>query len=133
MCFHPAEYKLLNRAVKPLALVCRYAGWVKTTLPQRLQTIMDAMGWNQVQLAAAAKCTKGSVTNWMHQVSGGKHIEPKFAFNLSDATRFNARWIIYGDGPARMEISTADDERLMSLIRKLPEERKRVLIVALGL
>ncbi len=105
----------------------------KQTLPQRLQTIMDAMGWSQADLGRAAKSTRQSVTNWMTEVSGTRNIEPKFAFNLSDVTRFNARWIIYGEGPARMELSSPDDEKLLAAIRKLPEERKRVLIVALGL
>jgi len=124
----------LNFLVKPLVRSLGYAfGMAKTTLPQRLQLIMDTKGWNQVELAKAAKCSKGSVTNWMTEVSGSRNIEPKFAFNLSDVTGFESRWIIYGEGPARMETSSAEDERLLAAIRKLPEERKRVLIVALGL
>lgn len=108
-------------------------GMAKTTLPQRLQTILDAMRWSQADLARAAKCSRGSVTNWMTEISGGKNIEPKFAFNLSDATRFNARWIIYGEGPARMEIADPDDRRLLEAISKLPPARKRALSLALDL
>lgn len=111
----------------------RLRSMAKTTLPQRLQTIMDAMQWSQAELARAAKCSRGSVTNWMTGISGRQNIEPKFAFNLADATRFNARWIIYGDGPARMDIADPDDARLLGAISKLPPERKRVLLVALGL
>lgn len=135
MSIHGTECTRSLPALSNTLSAARATLWsmLKTTLPQRLQTIMDAMGWSQADLARAAKSTRQSVTNWMTEVSGSRNIEPKFAFNLSDVTRFNARWIIYGDGPARMELSTPDDEKLLSLIRKLPEERKRVLIVALGL
>lgn len=104
-----------------------------TTLPQRLQTIMDAMGWNQSDLARAAKCTRQSVTNWMTSVSGKKAMEPRFAFNIQDRTRFNARWIIYGEGPPRMELADPDDAKLASAISKLPPERKRGLALVLGI
>ncbi len=107
----------------------------KSTLPQRLQTIMDAMGWHQqTQLAKAAGASRQNVTNWMTEISGTKKsLEPRFAFNLQDATRFNARWIIYGDGPARMEIADPSDTGLLLAISKLPPERKRALALTLDL
>lgn len=92
------------------------------------------MQWSQADLSRAAKCTRQSVTNWMTEVSGQKkNIEPKFAFNLQDASRFNARWIIYGEGPARMELADPDDARLFNAISKLPPGRKRALALALDL
>jgi transcriptional regulator with XRE-family HTH domain len=109
-------------------------GMAKTNLPQRLQTIMDAMGWSQADLARAAKTSRQNVTNWMTEVSGTKKaIEPRFAWAIEDATRFNARWIVYGEGPARMELADPLDEKLLRAISKLPAERKRALSLALDL
>lgn len=109
-------------------------GMAKTTLPQRLQTIMDAMGWSQADLGRAAKASRQNVTNWMTEVSGKKkNIEPRFAWNLEDETRFNARWIVYGEGPARMEIADPIDAKLLQAISRLPAERKRALSLALDL
>lgn len=106
----------------------------KTTLAQRLQTIMDANGWNQTDLAKAAKTTRQSVSNWMLQVSGVKgNMEPRFAWNLEDETRFSARWIVYGDGPPRLQIADPIDAKLLEAISKLPEPRKRALALALDL
>lgn len=109
-------------------------GMAKTTLAQRLQTIMDAMGWNQSDLAKAAKTTRQSVSNWMTQVSGVRgNMEPRFAWNLEDETRFNARWIVYGEGPPRMQIADPADAKLLEAISRLPPERKRALSLALDI
>lgn len=106
----------------------------KTTLAQRLQAIMDANDWNQTDLAKAAKTTRQSVSNWMTQVSGVKgNIEPRFAWNLEDETRFSARWIVYGEGPARLQIADPLDAKLLEAITRLPEPRKRALALALDL
>lgn len=106
----------------------------KTTLSQRLQTVMDAMGWNQTDLAKASKATKQSVSNWMHQVSGVKgNIEPRFAWNIEDESRFSARWIVYGEGPPRLQLASPIDAKLLDAISKLPEQRKRALALALDL
>lgn len=121
-----------NHLVQVVATLC---GMAKTALPQRLQTIMDAMGWTQyTQLAKAAGASRQNVTNWMTELSGKKkNIEPRFAFNLQDATRFNARWIIYGDGPARNEIADPLDAKIVERLSKLSAERKRALMLALDL
>lgn len=109
-------------------------GVAKTTLAQRLQTVMDAMGWNQTELAKAAKTTRQSVSNWMLQVSGVKgNIDPRFAWNIEDETRFSARWIVYGEGPPRLQIASPIDAKLLDAISKLPEPRKRALALALDL
>lgn len=109
-------------------------GMAKQTLPQRLQTVMDAMGWSRADLGRAAKASRQNVTNWMTEVSGTKkNIEPRFAFNIMDASRFNARWIIYGDGPPRMELADPADSKLLEAISKLPPERKRALALTLNL
>jgi transcriptional regulator with XRE-family HTH domain len=106
----------------------------KTTLPQRLQTVMDAMGWSQADLARAAKTSRQNITNWMTEVSGSKKsMEPRFAWAIEDATRFNARWIVYGEGPSRIELADPADARLLAEISKLPPERKRALSLALNL
>lgn len=92
------------------------------------------MGWNQSELARAAKTTRQSVSNWMGQISGVKgNMEPRFAWNLEDETRFNARWIVYGEGPPRLEVADPLDAKLFAELSKLSLERKRALLLALGL
>lgn len=136
MSLHPAD------GTRPCTRLSNYLGAVlatlygvpKQSLRQRLQTIMDAMGWSQADLARAAKASRQNVTNWMTEVSGTKkNMEPRFAFNLMDETRFNARWIIYGDGPARIELADPADLKLLQAISRLPPDRKRVLAIALDL
>jgi transcriptional regulator with XRE-family HTH domain len=92
---------------------------------------MDAMGWSQAELARRAKTTRQNVTNWMTGVS--LVVDSKFAFAIQDESRFNARWIIHGEGAPRMEPSDPHDTKLLAAIAKLTPERKRALALALDL
>jgi len=95
-----------------------------TTLADRLQTIMDSMGWEtQVDLAKAAKTTRQVVQNWMKR-GANQEIKARYAFNLQDRTRFNARWIIYGDGPERIVDMSPDEQRMVAKYRKMPVDKQ---------
>lgn len=108
-----------------------YASMAKNPLAQRLQIVMETMGWYQAELAREAGCTRASVTNWMTGFS--QKVDPQFAFNLQDRTRFNARWIMYGEGPPRMDLISPDDKKLLEAIAKLSPERRKALTLALDL
>lgn len=110
----------------------RMARRYKTKLAERLAQVMSEMGWNQVQLAKAAKCSKQAVTNWMngHQPT----ISAEYALNLQDATgKFEARWILEGKGPTYRLKLDPEGERLFAAIEALPIERRRAFFALLDL
>jgi hypothetical protein len=58
-------------------------------------------------------------------------LEASYAFMLQDKHRWNARWIIEGVGPPRMNVLDADSEQLLDRIRGLPAERRKALAMLL--
>lgn len=121
------KYNILYSTVKRLERAVQYRERMakKQTLADRLQHIMDEMGWSQAELAREMGCTRAAVTNYMSGFS--KQVAPKFAFRLQDKHRWNARWILEGEPPARIEPLTAREEALLAKLRALPEERRRAL------
>ena len=97
----------------------------KQALADRLQHIMDEMGWSQAELAREMGCTRAAVNNYMSGFS--KKVDPTFAFRLQDKHRWNARWILEGEPPARIEPLTPREEALLAKLRALPEERRRAV------
>ena len=118
---------MLNAAVKHFVRDVQYPVSMpkKQGLPERLQTIMDAMDWSQADLAREMNCTRASVNNYMSGFS--KNVDPKFAFRLQDRHRWNARWILEGEPPARIVPLTPREEALLAKLRELPEERRRAI------
>jgi transcriptional regulator with XRE-family HTH domain len=90
------------------------------------------MDWRAADLARATGISKQNLTNWMNAHAGSTHIAPRFAFAIQDATRFNARWVLYGEGPARIDVADPLDSRILDALKSLPDERKRALLLALG-
>jgi transcriptional regulator with XRE-family HTH domain len=103
----------------------------KSTLKDRLLVIMRAEGWSQAQLARVAGCSRQAVTNWM--IGDNLSMDPRFAFNIQDksASRFNARWTLYNEGPQRMDIVEPAEARMLESIRNLPKDKKAALAVVL--
>lgn len=97
----------------------------KQGLRERLQAIMEEMGWSQADLSREMGCSRAAVTNYMTGFS--KAVDPAFAFRLQDKYRWNARWILEGEPPARIEPLTAREEALLAKLRELPEERRRAI------
>lgn len=124
-------YNLLNFAVKPVERGVQYPERMpkQQSLADRLQFIMAEMGWNQAELAREMGCTRAAVNNYISGFS--KKVDPKFAFRLQDHHRWNARWILEGEPPARIEPLTPREEALLAKLRALPEERRRALVLIL--
>lgn len=92
---------------------------------------MDEMGWNQSDLARAADCARQTVSSWMNGTN--KKISAEFAVRLQTETRFDARWIVSGEGEPRLRTLTPDEERLLAKVRELPEKRREALNLLLDL
>jgi hypothetical protein len=94
-------------------------------LSSRIKHILDVMEWNQSDLAREIDATPGAVGNWLHR---DQQMDASYAFILQDKHRWNARWILEGVGPARMEVADEDTERLFREVMGLPAERRRAFI-----
>lgn len=104
----------------------------RPNLRERLQVIMEAEGWSQAQLARAAGCSRQAVTNWMN--GDYQTIEARFAFNISDASRsrFEPRWIMYGEGKDRRpEPPRPEEAEILDEIRRLPPAKREAIAALL--
>lgn len=90
---------------------------------------MSVMAWTQADLARELACNPQTVNNWLLRNSA---LDPHLAFALQDKHRWNARWLIEGVGPARIDAVDGEAEALFRDIMALPAERRRALRVILG-
>jgi hypothetical protein len=84
---------------------------------------------NLSELARALGTGSGTIGNWLARNQG---MDSSYAFILQDQYRWNARWILEGVLPRRMEVSDEQAERLYQQILSLPPERRRALLLLLG-
>lgn len=98
---------------------------------ERVQIVLDTTGWTKTKLAieAGAK-SDATVHNWLARDST---MQAAHAFALQDKHGWNARWLLEGIGPARIEKLSAEDERILQEIRALPEDQRRALALLLKL
>ncbi len=64
---------------------------------------------NQSELARALNTGPGTIGNWIARNQG---MDPAFAFVLQDNYRWNARWLLEGVLPRRLEVSDEEAEAL---------------------
>lgn len=96
-----------------------------TTTAERLEKIMDAMGWDtKIQLASAAGATKQVCNHWFKR---GTKIAPEYAFRLQNITHFNARWICLGEGAERVTELTTSEAEFLEKFREMSPRRQRAL------
>lgn len=98
-------------------------------LSERIREIIAATGLSNSQIASAAKRTPAAVTQWL---SGEvQSISAESAFALSDETGFEARWILFGEGPKKNpppQPQMSDEEkRLVEHYRAGDDQAKRML------
>jgi hypothetical protein len=84
---------------------------------------------NQSELARALNTGPGTIGNWLARNQG---MDPAFAFVLQDRYRWNARWLLEGVLPRRMEVSDEEAEALYQQILSLPPDRRRAILLLLG-
>jgi hypothetical protein len=84
---------------------------------------------NLSELARALGTGSGTIGNWLARNQG---MDPSYAFILQDQYRWNARWILEGVLPRRMEVSDEEAERLYQQMLSLSPERRRALLLLLG-
>jgi hypothetical protein len=84
---------------------------------------------NQSELARALNTGPGTIGNWLARNQG---MDPAFAFVLQDRYRWNARWLLEGVLPRRMEVSDEEAEALYQQMLSLSPERRKALLLLLG-
>lgn len=98
-------------------------------LASRIHYVMDTEGWNKSQFGREVGATAGAVGNWLRR---NQTMDARYAFVLQDKHRWNARWLLEGKLPARIEVTDAEAEALFREIMELPAERRRALKLLLG-
>lgn len=99
------------------------------TLASRITRILEVMEWSQADFAREIGATPGAVGHWLLR---NQQMDAGYAFILQDKHRWNARWILEGIGPARIEATDEEAAELYRQILSLPAERRRALKLLLG-
>lgn len=131
---------ILTRACKfaqhPRETVFHYRDWVlrKDTqyvdLRARIRHVLDVMKWTPSQLSREVDAgSPGAVGNWLGRNRG---MDASFAFKLQDKYRWNARWLLEGVLPRRLEVSDEEAETLYQQLLELPADRRKALALILG-
>lgn len=88
------------------------------------------MDWTPSQLSREVEAgSPGAVGNWLSRNQG---MDATFAFKLQDKYRWNARWLLEGVLPRRLEVTDEEAEALYQQILGLPAERRKALALILG-
>lgn len=103
----------------------------KTPLAERLNYVMEEMGWSAADLAREVEASEQStVGNWL---SGrNKSMAPAFAYRLQDKHYWNARWLMEGtEGlPRRLPVLEPERKQVLEHFTALPLERLRAVMAA---
>jgi hypothetical protein len=83
---------------------------------------------NQSEMARALGTGPGTIGNWLNRNQG---MDASYAFILQDKYRWNARWVVEGVLPRRIEVTDEEAEALFQRILSLPAERRKALTVIL--
>lgn len=84
---------------------------------------------NQSEMARAINAgSPGTIGNWINRNQGMDH---GYAYILQDKFRWNARWILEGVLPRRIEVSDEEAEQLFREILSLPTERRKAIYLLL--
>lgn len=90
------------------------------TMAKRLREIKAAMRWKRdSEIAKAANVTPGVVSMWLNEKSK-QHVKEmglQPAFNLQQVTGYCARWIVYGEGPKKSDL-TDEERQVLAAFRK---------------
>jgi hypothetical protein len=99
-------------------------------LASRIQYVLETMDWTPSQLSREIGAgSPGAVGNWL---SRNQSMDATFAFALQDKHRWNARWLLEGVLPRRIEVTDEEAEELYRQILALPADRRRALALILG-
>jgi transcriptional regulator with XRE-family HTH domain len=98
-------------------------------LAGRIRWILEVMQWSQSDLAREIGASPGAVGHWLLR---NQQMDASYAFILQDKHRWNARWILEGIGPSRIEVTDEEAEALFREIMELPADRRRALRTLLG-
>lgn len=109
--------------------------WKKTTLAERLQYVLDVMadelGWDEAELARQMGARgQSTVQHWLK--GRNKRMQSRFAWPLQDNHRWNARWLLDGEGEPRIAFVAPEKRRLVDRVSSMPVERLKALLEALG-
>lgn len=121
---HPREWEFHYRA-DVLKKDAQYPD-----LASRIKYVLKTMDWTPSQLSREVEAgSPGAVGNWLTRNQG---MDASFAFKLQDKYRWNARWLIEGVLPRRIELSDEEAEALYRQILDLPADRRKALALILG-
>jgi hypothetical protein len=99
-------------------------------LASRIEHVVDKQfGGNKSEMARALGTGPGTIGNWINRNQG---MEASYAFILQDHYRWNARWVLEGVLPRRIEVSDEEADALFQKILSLPPDRRKALSLILG-
>lgn len=87
-----------------------------STLEERIRTILDETGAEQIALADAAGVTKGTVNQWLDGKI--KSIKLEYAVGIEEQWGYNPVWVVLGKGVKKLsERSDADESGRMDIVQ----------------
>lgn len=105
--------------------------WKNSLLKDRVAHVLAVMeeeqGWEhpQVELARAMKTGQNNLQHWL----SGRNLTMKsrYAWPLQDKYRWNARWVLDGEGPERIPAPDPEKDKILEDIRRLSVERLKAI------
>ena len=79
-----------------------------STLAERIATILDESSIQPSALARFAGVSASAVTQWKDGTAAS--IGARAAYAIEDRLRFSARWVMFGEGPKRIEKNVTSEE-----------------------
>lgn len=88
------------------------------------------MGWDQATLAREMGTEQNRLQHWL--TGRNKTMKSKYAWPLQDKYRWNARWLLDGEGVERLPAPDPEKERIIEDLRSLPTDRLKAIRTALS-
>ena len=101
---------------------------MKKSLSERTKQLLADLEINQVELAAIAKCTKGAVNQWIKNDNPDSTMNAECAFNISDNTDYEVRWLMLGEGPEKKQRQDIREKALIDLYRASDERGRDTIL-----
>jgi phage repressor protein C with HTH and peptisase S24 domain len=79
-----------------------------TTLPERIQIVLDETGIDQTELAAIAGVTKGTVSQWLSLAI--KSMKHEYAVRIQKKLGYTVDWLVMGEGAKKLAGVEQQDE-----------------------
>jgi hypothetical protein len=101
--------------------------WKNSTLSERIEYVLKEMEWTEAELTRQIDAAgQSTVQQW--RTGRNKTMQSRFAWPLQDKHRWNARWLLDGEGDPRLAYVEPERQQLIERVGALPADRLKALV-----